>query len=229
MPVAKSLNQEFFDTWSSDMAYVLGFFAADGAMILSTKGAGFVEFHNTDRMLIASIRRAIGSDHRISARARPRPWKTAYRLQIGSKKWFSQLTELGFTQKKSLTLRMTAVPDKYSPDFVRGYFDGDGCVYFRKLKYADRDRKRWILVTLFTSGSEAFLVSLWEMLRRHGIKGGSLQKKNRGFDLKFSHKDSVALYRLMYNNGPVRLFLPRKRRKLEDAIRVLGLDRTMRV
>ena len=28
MPISKTLNQDFFKTWSPEMAYVLGFFAA---------------------------------------------------------------------------------------------------------------------------------------------------------------------------------------------------------
>ena len=77
-------------------------------------------------------------------------------------------------------------------------------------------------MTLFTSGSRAFLADLWSMLKDHGIVGGSLKKKTRGFELVFSHKDSVALCRLMYHTGTtLELYLPRKRIKLENAIREL--------
>lgn len=96
---------------------------------------------------------------------------------MGSKKWFFDLSRLGFTQNKSKALQVPTIPTKYFGHFVRGYFDGDGCVYFNKLKYSDRARKRWILITLFTSGSRIFLVTLWGLLKRHGVIGGSLKKK----------------------------------------------------
>jgi hypothetical protein len=49
-------------------------------------------------------------------------------------------------------------------------------------------------------------------------------KKKGGLDLVFSRRDSLALYRLMYDTaGVADLFLPRKREKLEEAIQVLGL------
>jgi hypothetical protein len=77
-------------------------------------------------------------------------------------------------------------------------------------------------MTLFTSGSREFLIELHSLLAEHGILGGSLKRKNRGFELAFSQKDSLALYRLMYHTGGTSpLFLPRKREKLERAINIL--------
>src|SRR3989344_5628350 len=88
----------------------------------------------------------------------------------------------------------------------------------------DRKNKRWILLTLFTSGSREFLESLLSRLRAHGMRGGNVLSKERGFDLRFSHSDSLALCQLMYNTGEdVSLFLPRKREKSEHAIQVLNL------
>jgi hypothetical protein len=228
MPVPRTLNQDFFKVWTPDMAYVLGYFAADGSMLINTRGSCFIEFTSTDRILLEQVRTATGASHTISIRRRGKEaWKQQYRLQIGSKAWFYDLASLNFMQRKSTVLLFPPVPEPYLGDFIRGYFDGDGCVYFNELKFADRVRKRWILATLFTSGSREFLDTLLARLRSHGIQGGSFHVKERGFDLRFSHRDSLALYRLMYNTGRVvSLFLPRKRQKLERAIEVLGLDKT---
>jgi hypothetical protein len=84
-------------------------------------------------------------------------------------------------------------------------------------------------MTLFTSGSRRFLESLRSVSQQFGVSGGQIRTKERGFDLRFSHRDSLALYRLMYNTGPISgLYLPRKREKLERAIQVLGLDKELR-
>jgi len=219
----RELNQDFFKTWTSEMAYILGYFAADGSMLKNGRGGHFIEFTTTDRCLLVLLKRVCRASQHISIRPkRDTKWKEQYRLQIGSKEWFADLLRLGFTQAKSNTLRFPEVPAEYLGHFVRGYFDGDGCVYFKLLKFADRKRRRWILMTLFTSGSRSFLESLQTAISMHGIKGGSLVKKISGFDLKFSHKDSVALYQLMYHTAEAsNLFLPRKREKLERAIKVL--------
>lgn len=214
------------------MAYVLGYFAADGAMVCNARGGQYIEFTSTDCDLLQQVRRAMRSTHTVSIRPhRNSKWKTQYRLQIGSKEWFTALQGLGFTPAKSKSLRFPKVPNERSGDFVRGYFDGDGCVYLAQLKYADRTSKRWILQTLFTSGSHQFLRALHSLLRKHGVKGGSLIPKSnrRGFELKLSHRDSLALYILMYHTSPTSdLCLLRKKEKLERAVKLLKLDKTMR-
>ena len=151
-----------------------------------------------------------------------RKWKAQYRLQIGSKSWFVDLGRLGFTQNKSNILRFPKIPEKYLTDFIRGYFDGDGCVYFKKLKYTDRVSKRWILMTLFTGGSRSFLKMLHRLLKRQGVIGGRIKNKVRGFELVLSHKDSLALYLFIYHNTKATgLCLPRKYRLFSKAIKTL--------
>lgn len=203
------------------MAYVLGFFAADGSMLCNNRGAHFIEFTITDRIVLEYIQRVTNSTHKISERPlRKSSYKAAYRLQIGSKEWFMDLAGLGFMQNKSKVLPLPKVPKKYFGDFVRGYFDGDGCVYFKRLKYADRKNPRLVFLTLFTSGSRPFLAALWAALVKRGLKGGSLKGKEGGFELVFSHNDSIALHKLMYHTGEIAVFgLARKREKLEEAIR----------
>lgn len=227
MPIARMLNQDLFKAWSPEMAYILGYFAADGSMIVHKNGGHYIEFTSTDRELLEHVQFASGSGQRISVRpVRNSAWKQQYILRIGSKEWFQDLLLWGFTPRKSHTLAFPLILDAHLGHFVRGYFDGDGCVYFNKLKYRDRTNERWILLTLFTSGSRGFLIELHRRLKLSGLKGGSLATKERGHELKFSHRDSLALYRLMYNTGPIsNLYLPRKREKLERAIQVLGLDK----
>ena len=220
----RNLNQDFFKKWSPEMAYVLGFFAADGSMLRNGRGAHFIEFTIIDRVVLEHIQYVTGSTHRIAERERGGNCKTAYRLQIGSKEWFDDLSRLGFMQNKSDKLPLPSIPDSYFGDFVRGYFDGDGCVYSNTLYFAGRKNPRQILMTLFTSGCQSFLQSLWGVLRVHGIHGGSIKRKKRGFELAFSHHDSVALFDLMYHtDDTLELYLPRKKNKLEKAIQELRM------
>lgn len=221
----RTLNQDFFKKWTPEMAYVLGYFAADGSMIKNKRNGHFIEFTSTDLVLIQNLQLAVHSNHKITTREHGGNCKIAYRLQLGSKQWFADLEKLGFTPNKSMTLKFPEVPIPCIGDFIRGYFDGDGCVYFGKLKFSDRKKTRFIFLTMFTSGSYQFLESLWTVLKKSTIVGGSLYKKGRGFNLSFSHLDSLALYRLIYHTAKASdLFLPRKRRKLERAIKVLGLN-----
>jgi len=78
-----------------------------------------------------------------------------------------------------------------------------------------------LISTYFTSGSRKFLISLENILAKNGLSGGSLVEKERGFDLKYSVKDSLILYELMYNNkSDAALCLTRKRRIFEKYMRL---------
>lgn len=227
MPIVRTLNQDFFKTWTPEMAYVLGYFAADGTMLVNNRGAHFIEFTSTDRILISHVQKATGSNHTVKQRERGGNAKTAYRVQIGSKSWYQDLESLGFTQRKSNTLKFPNVPQKYLSGFIRGYFDGDGCVYFKSHFAKDRNKERWVFQTMFTSGSRNFLIELQKHLHTFGVNGGRIGAKSKsGYDMVFSWRDSLAIYRLMYHTTEVAdFFLPRKREKLEKAIQVLGLEK----
>lgn len=204
------------------MAYVLGFFAADGSMLKNKRGAHFIEFSITDRNLLYKIRDILGSSHKISKLNRDPRHNTIYRLQIGSKEFFEDLQMLGFTQGKSLTLSLPEIDPKFFPHFVRGYFDGDGCVYFKKHFIKARQKKRWVFTSRFTCGSRKFLESLHIQLGTY-TKGGFIiaKSKESGFELVFSHRGSVALFELMYNNQPTHPYLVRKYRLFKKAIDTL--------
>lgn len=199
------------------MAYVLGFFAADGCMIKNNRGAHFIEFHIIDKDILVKIKNLLNSDNKISTRTGKTIWKTGYRLQIGSKEMFEDLLSLGMTPHKSKTIKLPQVPDKYFSHFIRGYFDGDGNVYIHKRK----DRKgRLSLLSGFTCGSKVFLEKLFFKLRKIAdIKGGTLYcKKDSYYCLYFSTQDSSGLYRFMYNKSGD-LLLSRKKEIFEKFIK----------
>lgn len=204
------------------MAYVLGFFAADGSMYKTRRGAHFIEFQITDKQLLGSIRKAVSSNHKISIRRPTRTsWKTSYRLQLGSKDIYKDLLYLGMTPTKSKTLPFPIIPAKYLSDFVRGYFDGDGCAHLGCYWRKDRNSWSWRFITSFASGSKRFLEGLWLALRPH-VRRGRLGEKEGGYELVFSQQDSFALFRLMYNNVPAAMFLERKYRVFLRASKILN-------
>ncbi|MDO8663417.1 MAG: LAGLIDADG family homing endonuclease, partial [Candidatus Wildermuthbacteria bacterium] len=160
------------------MAYVLGFFTADGNMIKNNRGAHFVAFYSADKDIIEKVRIALNSNLKVSLKNKHSinsNWRDSYQLQIGSKEIFSDLLNLGMTPNKSLTIKMPAVPTKFLNHFLRGYFDGDGHVSVSTYQKKDRKNKSTVIITGFTSGSEKFLEGLWRTLKKGGIiKGGTL-------------------------------------------------------
>jgi len=183
------------------MAYVLGFFAADGCLTKNPKRQNYyIEFVSTDLDVLEKIKQALKSQHKISSRKRDSRWKQCYRLQIGSKKVFTDLLKLGFTQNKSNTMSLPEIAIEYFGDFLRGYFDGDGCISFGIYKRKNRPSGQKLITIRFTSGSERFLIQLKNKIAEVcRISGGFTYKKQRGgYELVYSNLDTLKILRYIY-------------------------------
>jgi hypothetical protein len=206
MPIFKTVNPKFFSVWNPEMAYVLGYFTADGCMLVNKRGAHFIEFTSIDIELLLLVQKALGSNHAISVRNRfAFPQNVGYRLQIGCKEIFKDLLTLGLTPAKSNTLRLPLIPVECFNHFVRGYFDGDGHVSIIKRP----NRPSSIIESGFTSGSEQFLHQLHTNLKKYANIQGGAAYYNTGFRLNFSVNDSFKLYEYIYR-GSSGIYLKRK-------------------
>ena len=210
MPVCKKVNKDFFKKWSPEMAYVLGFFMADGSLDANRRGSHYLSIQICDKELLYAIRDALGSDHKISHRKRFGNESDLYRLQIGSKEMFNDIKKLGVYEQKTYTMDVPSVPDKYFGDFVRGYFDGDGHVWVGII-HKKRRTQHTVIQTGFTSCSGNFLAGLRGLFLKKGMGKGCIYNKKNASCLKYSIEDSLLLYNLMYTGFCDRLFLQRKK------------------
>ena len=202
------------------MAYILGFFAADGYITVNKRGGQFWCIQITDKKLLESIKEVIDAGHKIGIRL-PRKSKEniSYRLQIGSIEMCNDLRKLGFSERKTKSLVIPNVPKKYFFDFVRGYFDGDGNIWQGEI-HKNRKTKLRVLKLVFTSCSYKFIKELHTRLLSFGLEGGCIYRsQNRQFcRLQFSTINALKLYKIMYNkdikdfNG---LYLERKKKIFE--------------
>ncbi len=200
------------------MAYVLGFFSADGYITVNKRGGQFWCIQITDKRLLEQIKKTIKSEHKISVRPSNGNESALYRLQIGSIEMCDDLRKLGFFERKAKSLAVPNVPDEYFADFARGYFDGDGNVWIGFLN-KKRDRPVLAIKTMFTSCSLDFLNQFHKKLRKFGTEGGSVYISKGNYSrLQFSSNDSLKLYNFMYNqcaSCKTSLFLERKKKIFE--------------
>jgi intein/homing endonuclease len=206
-------------------AYIVGFFAADGALTINKNGSHYIEFTSTDLFHLRKIRSSLSVNNKIGVRVGQGLWKNRYRLQIGSKSLYADLESLGFTRKKSGIMRFPDVPDELLSHFIRGYFDGDGNVLFRFYRRKNRNQFTALLRVVFTSCSRLFLHELSERVARAcGLAGGSLRRENNYYRLVYSVKDSLKVLEFLYNGAhPDALFLKRKRRIFAQAQKFYGV------
>jgi len=204
------------------MAYVLGFITADGSLIKNKRGACFIEIQSTDKEIIYKIKKVLHTNLKIGAyQSKHINYKKRYRLEIGSKEMFNDLLNLGLTPRKSKTIKLPDIPDKYFPHFLRGYFDGDGCVNVCVYQQKGRNKPSTIINSGFVSGSKEILLGIRDKLTKLKIiKGGTLYQHDRAYRLWFSISDSLRLYKFLYENLKNELFLTRKKKVFEKYFKI---------
>lgn len=213
--------ETFFDEWSEEMAYILGYFAADGSMYKNKGRGGYIAFYSIDLKLIKLVKKILMVSNKIEVRQR-KHWRTSYTLQIGSKNIFDRLLSLGFTPNKSLNLTLPNVPDDLFYHFLRGYFDGDGGVYYQKLKRNNRPNPTHHFHLNIRCGDRVFLENIRKKLNSLiNLRGGSLYFHSGAYSLAYYGKDVIELYSFLYPNQVVPC-LCRKRRQLEEGIKAMG-------
>jgi LAGLIDADG-like domain len=115
---------EFFRAWSAEMAYVLGYWWADGYMrVKRNTGAYLVEIASVDREHLLALAATIGekADYRkITAKS------ACYGVEFCSKEMYHDLLALGGMPNKSNVIDFPSIPAEYLAHFVRGFIDGDG-------------------------------------------------------------------------------------------------------
>lgn len=211
----------FFDKWTPEMAYVLGYFAADGTMYKNKRGSCYVAFCSTDRDLLETVKKIMDASNEIEVyKLSNSRCKLRYTLQIGSKMAFEKLSEYGFTPKKSLVVKLPDIPDEFFCHFLRGNLDGDGCVFIGFYKRKNRIPKTKVFRVSFTSGSRVFLEAMHDKLMQLSItKGGGIHRKSSGHhELVFSTFDAGLLHNFMYPNEEV----PCLKRKKEVFVKALA-------
>lgn len=215
-------NKNFFETWSNEMAYVLGFLIADGYVFTNPRGSNYFGFTSTDKEIIEKIRVILESNHKIGIRkSKNSNRKTRYVLQIGSKKIVKKLKEFGIVQNKSLIIEFPKnIPNKFLRHFVRGYFDGDGGVYLKQHWRKDRNKLNWVFQTYFVAGNKQYLEGLHVALKEY-TERGFISQKQRGYALVFSRRDGFSLFRTMYQGVSKEMFLERKYNIFLKAVEVL--------
>jgi hypothetical protein len=221
MGIKYKVNEDFFKEWNSTMAYVLGFLYADGCMFPSARGS-YISVLSTDKFIIENIKRWLNSEHTIMERKSSWPnGNMAYILRIGNKSLYEDLLNLGMYPNKSLTIKMPSIPGEFLKDFVRGNFDGDGCVNLYRTKGIKQEIIVRQLSVIFSSGSRVFLEKLLEVLRGEmGLKQTKIYASQRCFQIRFVTADSIQLFKFMYENTSAEFFFPRKYRIFENYFRL---------
>jgi DNA-directed RNA polymerase specialized sigma24 family protein len=193
-------NPDFLKRWSREMAYVLGVIVTDGNLA-SDKPR--IMIAQRQRELLDKVDALIGCQGGIS-------WtgNRIHRLSFQSPEIYEDLQRLGLTPRKSRTVKWPPVPREYLRDFVRGCWDGDGSVSFRKWRTASAS---------FYSGSLKFIKGMRQALVGLGLPRETVRirlvetPKSRCYQLHLARYRADPLFEILYADTREGMYLSRKR------------------
>lgn len=202
--------------WSSNFAYAIGLFTADGCL---SKDGRHLDFTSADRAQVATFRRCLGINTKISEKFSG-AGNLSYHTQFGDVLFYKFLLSIGLMPSKSKTISQIAIPRPYFRDFLRGLFDGDGCSY----SYYDAAFKESFRFYIsFASASHSFMKWLHEQAKSFMPVKGSVvvNKKTSYYQLRFSKEDAQKVTAFMYWNPRVS-HLSRKKLKINRTMRIIN-------
>lgn len=193
-------KQNLFDTWTEESAYILGYLEADG-YIRYDKRASQTTFctSHKDLEFLEKLKSVVGFTGKTLSRKhniQNKIYETKA-FVVSSRDWKI------FLQQNLRIGKIPEIPKEYLHHYIRGYFDGDGSIYF--------DNQTQDYKSSFVFGSKELAEKFREVLLSQGIKISSIHKKtNSDFCWYFqvSYKQTLLLADFMYKNS--KLYLERK-------------------
>lgn len=202
--------------WSPKLAYAIGLLVTDGCLYSDGRHISLV---SKDKEQLVNFCRALGISVPIG-KSRSASGKITSRVQFSDVLFYRFLLSIGLAPNKTKTIAKVQIPTQFFFDFLRGHFDGDGCTY----SYFDpRWKSSFMFYTTFVSASQRHIAWLQDELFAKLQVHGHITKSKTGsvYQLKFAKNDSLKLLRKMYA-GKNKLFLPRKRLKIEKMLSIVG-------
>lgn len=171
-------NIHYFDVIDSyAKAYLVGFIAADGALVKANKSGTIsltITLKYEDKDVLEFLKSEIGNTHKLQEIRRPSSFDKTKQIHhiryvISVKEITQALINLGITPRKSLNMPnlIQNIPKQFRDAFIIGYFDGDGSVSVVN-KPRQNDRSYWYeshLLYISIRGTEEFLKGICNHLK----------------------------------------------------------------
>lgn len=197
-----SFDEEYFQLIDTDeKAYWLGMLLSDGNLY---KSQMTLKLQKRDKQHLIKFKIALNSQHPIHDVVDFDGHKFSS-FFIGSKKLTYQLKKAGMMPRKTFIVEFPHLRKDLNRHFIRGYFDGDGCMYYGKRKHT------W---SIFSS-SPKFINKLFATIKKETKIHFYKTYDNKSIYLNKGN-DIIRLETYLYKNATV--FLERKKNKFIRAI-----------
>ena len=198
------VNNNYFSTQNHNMAYILGFLAADGNVSAKNNRIQS-QLSKKDINHLKKIRQEIGGSEVYTY------FSNGYECcgwHCFSSQIKKDLAIYGIIPNKTgKTYIPKNLEKEYWKDFIRGYFDGDGSIF--------KD-EQGIRLSI-TSANKEILEDINTFLEENGIKPSKIYKDHNNVCIKFRSQASIDIYNLLYYDNC--LCLDRKKERYIEVMK----------
>lgn len=188
----------FFENVTKESAYWAGFIAADGYIRSNGRSTLSIKLSLVDYDHLLKFKRAIGFLGEVH--------KTDEYAYIDiSGNWITEALRRNFniTSRKTHTLVFPILESEFIPHFIRGYFDGDGCI-----------SRTTVPSVSFTCASPEFVQTLqtiiFETVEVRLKSKNNVPPVQNGVQISYSGKNAGKILRWMYQDSTPDIRLDRK-------------------
>jgi len=197
-----TVNEHFFDVFTEESAYILGFIFADGSISWNPLKGYYsltITAAEKDKEHLEIIGRSMSSTKPLLYSEKTK----SYRLIVNSKKLCKKLISLGVVPRKTKIVRFPSISFRFLKHFLRGVIDGDGTV-----RYLNRKVSPYFEISI-SSGSLYFCQGLVNAVRDAiGIKANIREAGLNTYIMQYSCYRGRKLAEFIYGNANI--FLERK-------------------
>lgn len=222
-------NHDYFENIDTPQkAYWLGFIYADGGVSINSKTNSCelsIKLKASDYYHLRKFNQALCGNVDVSFDTKKcnlnDKMYDSCQIRFYSSKLVHDLERYGIVPNKTLTIRFPNINQNLYADFIRGYFDGDGCVYESKKKNGLSS-----IAANFTCGSIEFLNDLRSILYENGICSYVIAWKDKAPKLMIGGmKNTHNFLYYIYNNKSE--YLERKYKKTLDLYENLDIEQRL--
>lgn len=214
------INENFFEKWTPEMAWVLGVIFTDGHFgIPNFKGIKRLYIAQKEPEILEKIKSLMHSDHEILIRRQTDKTNKMHFLSFTNEKIYNSLIKLGLTSKKSFILKFPQdIPQKCIRHFLRGCWDGDGSFYY---EYNDPKKIRGDFVSSSYDFIRDYVNKIMNLTGINEIKIYNKHKKKNCFYIKMAPNQTTKLFPHFYNGVSEDMYLASKYSKLKKSYEIL--------
>lgn len=124
----KKYNENYFENIDSESkAYFLGLIYSDGCLINDSKNFRYkivLKLHTKDKHILEEFINCVDGEMNVWVHGQ----REMCEVGLSGKKIVTDLESIGLTKNKTFKLKYPEIKEGLERHFLRGYFDGDGCI-----------------------------------------------------------------------------------------------------